>query len=151
MHLSRLIPLLCLSLLPLLSGCQSAREPGSSSMASVRIEGATRDQVVAATKAVFSEDGYTLTANSPSELVFQRQGSRRDALKYGGWFGEGVVMRVNVRFSPAGDGAELVQADVRAVRNAGDPFFADDSRAMMPGRAKYQSMLDEVRSRLKKK
>jgi len=140
-----------LPLLLLLTACQSGRQPGSSSQASVRIEGASREQVIVTTKAVFAEDGYALTQSSPSELVFQRQGTRRDALKYGGWFGEGVVMRVIVRLSSLGDGAQIAQADVKAVRDASDPFFEDESRAMMPGRAKYQGMLDEVSKRLKKK
>jgi hypothetical protein len=55
---------------------------------------------------------------------------------------------VKVRFSYVGHGADLLEADVRVVRDAGDPFVEDDSRLLMPSRKKYQHLLNEVRKRL---
>jgi hypothetical protein len=144
--LRRLVVPLLLGLV--LCGCRSGGEPGSSSLASVRIEGFTRDRIQATAKDVFTSEGYSLVSKTPGEMVFQRKGSRSDAFKYGGWFNVGVMLRVKVRFSYAGQGADLLEADVRAVRDANDPMAEDESRILLPSRSRYQHLLDEVRKRL---
>lgn len=144
--LRRLLVPLLLALLA--CGCRTGGEPGSSSLASVRIEGFTRDRIQATAKDVFTSEGYTLASSTPAEMVFQRKGTRGDAFKYGGWFNVGVTLRVKVRFSYAGQGADLLEADVRAVRDAGDPMAEDESRILLPSRSRYQRLLDEVRKRL---
>lgn len=140
-----IVPLLLGLLLP---ACRSGGEPGSASLASVRIEGFTRDRIQAMAQDVFRDEGYTLVSRTPGEMVFQRKGTRSDAFKYGGWFDLGVMIRVKVRFSYAGHGADLLEADVRAVRDAEDPITEDESRILLPSRKKYQHLLDEVRKRL---
>jgi hypothetical protein len=132
----------------LLPACRSGGEPGSSSLASVRIEGFTRERIQVTAQDVFTSEGYTLVSKKPGEMVFQRKGTRSDAFKYGGWFNVGVMIRVKVRFSYAGQGADLLEADVRAVRDADDPMAEDESRILLPSRKKYQHLLDEVRKRL---
>ena len=81
-------------------------------------------------------------------MIFERQGSRRDAAKYGGWSGEGVTMRVRVAFTELAGGSYRLQADVSAVQNSDDPFFRDENRAMMLNRSQYRRMLGEVEKRL---
>ena len=101
------------------------------------------------TTTVFREKGYALAAASPEEMVFERPGSRRDALKWGGLLGQGVTMRVKVRLSEMLDGSQLLQADAFAVQNSDDPFFQSENRNILLNRRPYQKLLDEVAKRLK--
>jgi hypothetical protein len=137
-----------LSLL-LATGCQSARQPGSTSHASVQIQGHSLVEIQQTATAVFREAGYASVLATPEHMVFERPGSRRDALKWGGWAGEGVTMRVKVRFSEMPEGNYLLQADAYAVQNSDDPFFQTESRNILLNRRPYQKLLDEVANRLK--
>jgi hypothetical protein len=135
--------------LTFLVGCQSAKEPGSSSHASVQIPGHSLAEVQKTVTAVFGEEGYALTQPGPPEMVFERPGSRSDALKWGGWWGEGVVMRVKVLVSKSDNGDHLLQADAYAVQNSADAFSRTESRTMLLNRQPYQKLLDESARRLK--
>lgn len=131
------------------AGCRSAKEPGSGSHASVRIPARSVAEVRQTLSAVFGEEGYALTQPGPPEMVFERPGSRSDALKWGGWSGKGVTMRVKVRLSQLANGGYLLQADAYAVQNSDDDFFRTESRNMLLGRKPYQELLDETARRLK--
>ena len=131
-----------------LVGCQSTK-PGSMSHAAVQIKGHSTAEIQEAAAAVFREDGYAQTAASTDEVVFERVGSRRDALKWGGWLGAGVTMRVKVRTSPMVDGRTLVTADVYAVQNSDDPFFRTESRVVTANHRPYQELLDKMAKGLK--
>ena len=138
-----------LSLL-LVTGCQSAKQPGSMSHASVQIQGRSLTAIQQTMTAVFREEGYALTLATSEEMVFDRPGSRRDALKWGGWAtGQGVTMRVKARLSELPDSSHLVQADAYAVQNSDDPFFRTESRNILLNRRPYQKLLNEVARRLK--
>jgi hypothetical protein len=130
-------------------GCQSARQPGSMSHASVQVKGHSLEDIRQTATAVFRDAGYSLVATSQEEMVFDRPGSRRDAAKWGGWSGEGVTMRVKVRLSRMLDGAQLLQADAFAVQNSDDEFFRTESRNILLNRRPYQKLLDEVERRMK--
>jgi len=132
----------------LLTGCKAAHEPGGVSHAVVQISGHTLDEIQKTTAEVFGDEGYTLAQQSQTLMVFQRDGSRRDAAKYGGWSGEGITMRVRVEFTELAGSNFKLRADVSAVEDADDPFFADESRAMMLNRRPYQQLLDQVDKRL---
>jgi hypothetical protein len=142
------IGLLTLGLTSLVA-CQSAKQPGSGSHASVRIPGHSVAEIQKTATAVFGEAGYALAQSGPAEMVFERPGSRSDALKWGGWWGEGVIMRVKVLLSALADGGYLLQADAYAVQNSDDPFFRTESRTMLLNRGPYQKLLDETAHRLK--
>jgi hypothetical protein len=133
----------------LVSACQSAHEPGGTSHAVVQIQNHPLEEIQKATAEVFGAEGYAERSRSAEMMVFDRAGSRRDAAKYGGWSGEGVTMRVRVGFTALAGGNYRLQADATAVQDAGDPFFADESRAMMLNRRPYQQLLDKVATRLK--
>jgi hypothetical protein len=130
-------------------GCQSASQPGSTSHASVQIKGRSVAEIQATAAVVFREEGYALARSSSQELVFERPGSRRDALKWGGLAGQGVTMRVKVEMSEMLDGGHLLQADAYAVQNSDDPFFQTESRNILLNRRPYQKLLDQVAKRLK--
>jgi len=142
------IGLLILSVAGLV-GCWSAKEPGSGSQAAVEIPGHSTAEVRQALTAVFNEAGYTLTQPGPPEMVFERPGTRSDALKWGGWWGEGVTMRVKVRVTGMPNGGHLLEADAYAVQNSDDPFFRTESRTMLSSRRPYRELLDETARRLK--
>ena len=132
-----------------LVGCQSARQPGSMSHASIQVKGHALEDIRQTTTAVFREAGYSLAATSPQEMVFDRPGSRRDAAKWGGWSGEGVTMRVKAGMSKMTDGSYLLEADAYAVQNSDDEFFRTESRNIVLNRRPYQKLLDEVARRMK--
>lgn len=133
----------------LFAGCQSGKQPGSASHASVLIAGRSADEIQQAVTTVFQEAGYGVTLSLPTEMVFERPGSQRDAIKWGNIGGGGVNMRVKVRFSTIPDGRRLVQADAYAVQISDDPFFQTESRNILLSRRPYQKLLNEVARRLK--
>ena len=140
--------LLALGLASLL-GCQSANQAGSMSHAAVSIQGRSLADIQQAATAVFREEGYALTEVTPEQMVFQRPGTRRDAIKWGGWAGQGVTMRVKVALSKMLDDGYLLEANAYAVQNSDDPFFQSESRNILLNRRPYQKLLDEVAHRLK--
>jgi len=134
-----------------LLGCQSAKQPGSMSHASVLLRGHTSEDIVRTRAAVFEEAGYAQASASATaaQMVFERPGSRRDAVKWGGWAGADVTMRVKVGMTSTVDGSVLLAADVFAVQNSDDPFFRTESRVVMANHRPYQKLLDQVAKRLK--
>jgi hypothetical protein len=134
------------------TGCQSGGEPGTTSHATVQINGKTIGEIQPVARAVFAEEGYSARAAQPNLMVFDRLGSRRDAIKWGGALtGEGVTMRVKVQFRYLDATTTLLQADAYAVHDAGDAFFENEDRNVMLNHRPYQKMLDEVKKRLKDK
>jgi len=118
------------------------------SHASARINGHTVAEIQQTATVVFREEGYTLVASSPQEMVFDRPGSWRDAFKWGGWEAKGVTIRVKVRFSGLVNGGWLLQADAYAVQNSDVPFFRTESRNILLNRHPYQKLLNQVAKRL---
>lgn len=131
------------------TGCQSGKAPGSTSHASVQINGKSLQEIQKVAQAVFAEDGYATRLAQPNLMVFDRPGSRRDALKWGGVLTGGVTMRVKVQFNVLNQTATMLQADAYAVQDAGDSFFESDSRNIILNRRPYQRLLDEVKKRLR--
>jgi hypothetical protein len=131
-----------------LVGCQSAKQPGSYSHASVTVKGRSDAEIRQVTKAVFAEEGYSLVAEGAEYMGFQRPGSRRDALKWGGWPGEGVVIRAKVKITVLADASRLLQLDMFAVRDAGDGIFESESRMVLLNKKPYRQLMNEVSKRL---
>jgi hypothetical protein len=127
-----------------LVGCQSAKQPGSYSHAYVTVKGRSDAEIRQVTKGVFAEEGYSLVAEGAEYMGFQRPGSRRDALKWGGWLGEGVVIRAKV----LADASHLLQLDMFAVRDAGDGIFESESRMVLLNKKPYRQLMNEVSKRL---
>ncbi|HXG46470.1 MAG TPA: hypothetical protein VNO52_02515 [Methylomirabilota bacterium] len=136
------------AVLALVCGCRSPKEPGGAGLAHVTIKGTPLYVIQDTAEAVFRENGYRIVEKQPTLMVFDRQGSKLDALAWGGWSGEGVVMRVKVSITGQPPEEHLLEARVYAVRDASDPFFADESRMVLIKRGPYRKMLEEVRRRL---
>ena len=62
-------------------GIMSGKAKG---MAWVEISSATTEQIAAAAKKVFIEDGYDVVKQGSDAMEFVKPGSRMDDLKYGG-------------------------------------------------------------------
>ena len=126
-------------------GCLSTL-PGSSNFADVVIEGASIQAIRNATERVFSADHYTRQSSGEGNLVFVRDGTSQDKLRYGR-YGETLFMRVEVALEPHGVDSILVRADAYAVR--GDSGF-DTQKLLKMVRGPYQDLLDSVKETLLK-
>jgi hypothetical protein len=132
-----------------LTGCQSNRQAGSYSHAAVTVKGRSDAEIRQVTKEVFGEDGYSLVGEGPAFMAFQRPGSRSDALKWGGWYGEGVAIRAKVMMTALADNSCVLQLDMFAVRDASDPVFESESRMLMVNKRPYRQLMDKIGKRLK--
>lgn len=149
MLMKLLLPLAVLLALATFTGCRSAGEPGDINHAAVQIHGRSLQQIQEATADVFQQNGYTQTGRDNWMMVFVRPGTQRDALKYGGWSGDGVTIRVRVEFAPDTAESYWVKANAYAEQNSKDPFFRDESRSLMLNRRPYQNLLNQVAKTLK--
>jgi hypothetical protein len=130
-------------------GCQSANQSGSYSHASLTVKGRSDAEVRQVAKVVFGEEGYALVAEEAGFMEFQRPGSRRDALKWGGWYGEGVVIRAKLRMTKLADDSRLLQLEMFAVRDAGEGTFESESRMALLNKQPYRQLLNKIGKRLK--
>jgi hypothetical protein len=132
-----------------LSGCTSVRQIGSESHASIQVHGHAVEEIQQTTTVVFRAEGYGLIQSSPSLMVFERPGTRGEAIKWGDLGGGGVNMRVKVQFSELVNGSRLLRADAYAVQLSDDPFFQSESRNILLNRRPYQKLLKEIAERLR--
>jgi hypothetical protein len=136
----------------LISGC-STGQPGSASFANVIIPGKTPDQICQTTGAVFQEDGYQIVSLNPTGMVFQKEGSRGQSLAYGGvvdtHYGAVTLVRVKAELQNLGAKGYRLQCQAYMVRNAGDSFFAEETKLVNARSRPYQKLLDQVAKRLK--
>ena len=134
------------------SGCRTG-EPASASFASVTISGKSSDEICKTAAAVFQEDGYQVGSLSPSNMIFQKEGSRGQSLAYGGLvdthYGAVTVVRVRAQLVDLGAGSYRLQCKAYMVRNANDSFFEDESAVTNIRSRPYQNLLDKVATRLK--
>jgi hypothetical protein len=133
------------------TGCQSG--PASASFASVTIPGKTPEEICQTAGAVFREDGYKVALLSPEQMVFEKEASRGESLAYSGvvdtHYGATTLVRVRAELVDLGEGSHRLQCQAYMVRNAGDSFFADESRLVNMRSRPYQNLLDKVAKRLK--
>ena len=131
-----------------LVGCKTSEKPGSSSHASVTVKGRSDKEIRQVTKVVFGEQGYVLASERAEYMEFQRPGSRSDALKWGGWSGDGVVIRAKVRMTRLADDSCLLQLDMFVVRDAGQAVFESESRMLLLDKEPYRHLMNEIGKRL---
>ncbi len=136
----------------LANGCKIG-QPDSASFASVTIKGKTTEDICKATAAVFQEDGYRVGPLDPSNMIFQKEGSRGQSLAYGGvvdtYYGASTATRVRASVVDLGAGAHRLQCKAYIVRNANDSFFAEETPMTNIRSGPYQRLLNKVASRLK--
>lgn len=131
--------------LAMAAGCLSTH-PGSSSLAYVVIEGATLERVQAAAIAVFTADHYKVESSGEGRMVFVREASGRDQVRYGR-YGESLQMRVDVSMERHDAGSVLVRADAYAVY----PESALGAQKLLKiAKIPYQRSLDRVKASVEK-
>jgi hypothetical protein len=142
-----------LALATLESGCQTG-QPGSASFASVTIQNHSLAEIQQAASQVFREHGYRAAVTGPNEMLFEREGTRGQDLAYNGLvnthYGEKTKVRLRSELIDLGNNSWRLQGQAYIVRNAGDPFFEEETRLSHMRRGPYQEMLNLVAKRLDK-
>ena len=132
------------------TGCRSVTMPYSASFASVQIQNRTAIQIRDATVSVFQQDGYSVAALGPKDVVFEKEGTKMDKWAYGNWVGGApVYIKVVAVLVPLPPTRYRLQCNAFVVRNPGDPTFEDDIKLSNLHRTKYQLMLDKIADGLK--
>ncbi len=130
--------------LALLSGCQIFH-PGFTSMAFVEIEKASFQAVHAATVKVFKEDGYQVLWSKPEKLVFVREATLDDRLRYAR-YEESLRMRVELSLERYGEDGVLVRAEAYAVRGESG---RSEVKVLRAARRPYMALLRRVKENIK--
>jgi hypothetical protein len=115
-------------------------------MAWVDISGKTPEQVAAAAKKVFIDDGYELIEHNGPELVFEKPGSRMQDFSYGGLLGqEGVWVKAVLKITPKDNDICWVSCDAYMVKNRDDDFFRNETKVLKLFGREYQRLLNRVK------
>lgn len=137
-------------------GCKTSQEgPGSGSLAAVMVKAGEPLAVARAVSEVFQEAGYQPTpvpANRSREMrmVFEKEGTAKDTLMYGGWSFESLWYRVKIRISPldAATKTYLVTCDVFRVHHRGDRHFEEEQRLKSAKRGSFRELLEQAKKRV---
>jgi len=129
------------------AGCHLGK-PNSASFASVEIKDSTPEKIIAATVAVFQEDGYTTVSAAPGGFVFAEEGSRMNKFAYGDWVGGGsVYVRVRGEIVPLSGGVYRLQCTAYMVQDYGT-MMEDEQRLANIRSRPWQRLLNKVKDRL---
>lgn len=130
-----------------MTGCKNLDQPASASFAFVKIGGRTEAEIRNETEKVFRDAEYQATPTEDG-FIFEREGTKRDQIAYGGGVEETPVrVRVKTQIVPLGGELFRVQCTAYAVRS-GSVFGEEEIR--FPGfrRGPFQSLLNEVQKNL---
>jgi hypothetical protein len=128
-------------------GCMSLDTPASAGFASVKIAQSSEAAIRDSTLRVFAGDGFVVVSKA-DELVFEREGTQRDVLAYGGALDSSPVrIRVRVQVIPLGGEVLRLQGRAFAVRNAGDSM-EDEIPLPVWRRGPFQDLMNKVRNEL---
>lgn len=117
--------------------------PASAGFASVKIAGESEATVRAAAIRAFAGEGYALVSEA-NGLVFEREGTRRDVLAYGGALDSAPVrIRVHAQIISLAGGVLRLQCRACAVRNPGDSL-EDEIPLPVWRRGPFQDLMDKV-------
>ncbi len=143
-----LICCLTIALLAFANGCASSsskKEFGNRT--AVMIKNRTQKEIMETSIRVFEEKGYELRTSDRTTAMFERKGSNWQTAAWGGWSGA-VWERATTRLSDYGEGAYLLEVDVKIIGDKGDAFFEDSKDLPRRNYKPFQEMLNEVQARL---
>jgi len=133
-------------ILVLSAGCKSAE--GSGAFAAVTVSSPSAEVVRQVVLSVFEAGGY-YDASRGRQWFMDRPPSRMGQWMHGGWFGsDDVRERAKLRLIPLSDGKYRLECTAVMVRDAGDPFFEEETRMTGLKSNPYRKMLGEVERRL---
>lgn len=133
-----------LALLCLVAGCKTTDMANDGSLASTLITGHTETEIQQATIAVFQANGFDQLA----DLTFEKQGSQRDTVMFGGLDSERVWIKIRVHVSPRGKDRYVLGCDAYAVQNHGDRFIETESRFKFSKGEECLDLLEQIRQQL---
>lgn len=147
----RIVPLLFLATCWFVgNGCRSTRESGAAGFAMVLISGNTPGQIGAVAVDVFREQGYLVSQDDPSSLVFEKKASAMSNIAYGSWLGDTPIwLRVKAAVVPAGEMTFRLQCAAYRVSDKGSAAEEEVAISHL-GNRPYQKLLDEVARRLRR-
>lgn len=125
----------------LIAGCQLSH-PGWSSLAFEEIKGVPMERIRDTILQVFAEEGYKVALPGRTRLVFKREGTMHDRLKYGR-YQEELTMRVEVSLRPY-EGGVLVRLDAFALQGGEERGSVPVSRLVS---WPYSQLLERVKAR----
>ncbi|HAV60819.1 MAG TPA: hypothetical protein DCY13_00445 [Verrucomicrobiales bacterium] len=131
----------------LAAGCATS-DSGFGSRTAVVVNNRTPKEIMDTTLAVFREKEFEVKSSTKREVVFEKKGSTWQDVTWGGWYGDGVWERADIRIIDYGGGAYMIEAKVRLVRDRSEEFFEDSQRLGRRARKPYQELLNEVKARL---
>ena len=118
-------------------GCLS-NHGGSSSMAYRELKNVDPEMVHKSTLRVFRENYYQLTGDDGAgNMVFERNATQRDRLRWARYGEQDMVMRVDVTMEPLVDNI-LLRADAYIIRPRGA------EKVTHAGRRPYRSLLKKI-------
>jgi hypothetical protein len=129
-----------------LTGCQSAGKPGSSSLAAVMVPCNNSNAIYEATVTVFEGSQWSLSGVDGDRILFEKEGTKRDNILYGNW-GDAVWFWAEVRIQPNGN-THLLRCDVFVQRNHGDGFLGDSTKLRPISSGKYKDMLERIKKKV---
>ncbi len=126
------------------AGCMSSHA-GSSSLAHRVIQKASPELVHQTTIRIFRENAYTLaTDDGAGKLVFERDATRNDRVRWGRYGEQSMRMRVDVGMEPYSKNDILMRADAYIIRPRGA------EKVTYMGRRPYKKLLKKVDKAVKK-
>jgi hypothetical protein len=135
------------------TGCSSMGQPASASFASVQFSGKSAKEIRDTTMAVFREESFRVFIADSGQLVFDREGSRANAVARNGLVaaqaGSVTVVRVRADVVELAPATHRLHCQAYMVTDADDAFFEQEDRLANFRSGPYQKLLDEVARRLK--
>lgn len=131
-----------------LIGCRSPEAKNNSSLAAVEITGYNVAEVREATRAVMRSHDYTEAEIHDFDMVFEKPASRRDTAAFGSLMVDELWERVQMRIRRKPSGSVFLACEVYMVENKGEGMFESERQLAALRNARYQGLLDEVKTRL---
>jgi hypothetical protein len=148
------VALACIAVALMGAGCKSVSGPGSASFASVIIKNQPGELVAKTTAQVFIAHGYRGGMTAAGEMTFEKEASRSTTFAREGlvetYYGAQTINRVRVELIELSEGVIRVQCKAYMVTGGSDAFFQDEVPVSNIRSGPYQSILNDVKSKLKK-
>ena len=115
-------------------------------IASVDIKYSSLERITQALKDVFTAEGFEAVDQKSNSIVFERPGTRKQDLAYGGLEG-GVIEQVVIAFQEKSPTLIWVNGDAYMVKGRGsDSSLEDKAKVLRAFGGKYRKLLSKVKT-----